>query len=273
MARSGGPAPEARPDMPEDDREMGFWDHLGELRTRLIRSLWGLLPGLAAGWVFREELLAALVRPFTLAWRSLGREENPHLVFLNPIDPFVAYLKIAVIAGILGGAPWIFWQLWAFLSPGLYRRERRLAMPFVFVSTLCFIGGIAFGYFAVFPAAFEYFLDFAVTLPGGLSLEPQIAINEILTFELRMLLAFGIVFELPVVITFLAAAGIVDWRQLLRFGRWWVLIAAVLSALLTPPDVGSQLLMLGPLVFLYFLSVVFAAIVGKRRKRAEQASE
>jgi len=258
--------------VPEDDVEMGFFDHLRELRRRLIRALYGVIPGVAAGWIFREELLAALVQPFHIAWLETGRED-PKLVFLNPVDPFVAYLKIAFIVGILIAAPWIFWQLWAFISPGLYRREKRLALPFVIVSTLFFLGGTAFGYYAVFPMAFQYFLDFAVTLPGGMNIEPTIAINEILTFEVRMLLAFGLVFELPVVTSFMAAAGIVDWRQLLKFSRWWILIATVLSSVLTPPDVGSQLLMLGPLIVLYFFSVLLAMLIGKRKKKKEEEEE
>ncbi len=249
------------PEVPEDDVEMGFFEHLGELRFRLIRSLYGVIPGLAVGWIFREELLGALIEPFHKGWAGVGMEGEPHLVFLNPIDPFVAYLKIAVIVGILTGGPWLFWQLWAFISPGLYRREKRLAIPFVAVASVFFASGLTFGYFVVFPLAFEYFLEFAVILPGGVKLEPEIAINEIMTFEIRMLLAFGIVFELPVVVSFMAAAGIVHWKQLLKFSRWWILISTVLASLLTPPDIGSQLLMLGPLIILWFVSVLFAFLI------------
>jgi sec-independent protein translocase protein TatC len=252
--------------VPEDDVEMGFFDHLGELRFRLIRSIYGVVPGLAVGWIFREELLGALIEPFRLGWESVGMDGDPHLVFLNPIDPFVAYLKIAVIIGVLTGGPWLFWQLWAFISPGLYRKEKRLAIPFVVVATAFFMAGLSFGYFVVFPLAFEYFLEFAVILPGGVTLEPEIAISEILTFEMRMLLAFGIVFELPVVVSFMAAANIVHWKQLLKFSRWWVLISTVLASLLTPPDVGSQLLMLGPLIILWFVSVLFAFFIQRGRK-------
>jgi len=256
-------------DAPEDDVEMGFFDHLGELRKRMIRALYGLIPGLVLGWIFREHLLSALVLPYSKAWRSLGMEGDPSLVFLNPIDPLIAYLKIAATAGIFCGAPWVFWQAWAFIAPGLYRKERRMALPFAIISSIFFIGGAAFGYFVVFPLAFEYLLDLAGQLSGGLELEATIAVDKILTLEMRLLLAFGIVFELPVVLTFLAAAGIVNWKQLLGFGRWWVLIAAILSAFLTPPDVVSQLLMLGPLVVLYFASVLFAYLIEKTRKDPE----
>jgi sec-independent protein translocase protein TatC len=254
-----------KPETPEDDVEMGFFGHLAELRSRLMKAILGMLPGIGVGWYFREELFSALIHPFTRAWRSLELEGEPNLIILNPIDAFVAYLKMAVVCGLLVGAPVVFYQLWAFISPGLYRRERRLALPFVAMSTVFFVGGVAFGYFMVFPIAFEYFLGFAGTLPGGENLEAQYSINEILTLEVRLLAAFGLVFEIPVVISFLAAARIVNWKQLLRFGRWWVLISAILAAFLTPPDVGSQLLMLGPLVALYFVSVLLAYIVGEKK--------
>ena len=261
------------PEIPEDDVEMGFFDHLRELRTRLIRALWGMIPGIAVGWVFREHLLGYLVDPFKMAWESTGRAGEPHLVFLNPIDPFVAYLKIAIITGLLLAAPWVFWQVWGFISPGLYRKEKRLAIPFVIVSTFFFVGGAAFGYFIVFPMAFQYFLEFAVTLPNDVSIDPEIAINEIITFELRMLLAFGLVWELPVVVSFLSAAGVVHWKQLLKFSRWWILIASILSAILTPPDPGSMMLMFVPLVVLWFISIGFAALIGRKKKPPDPAPE
>jgi sec-independent protein translocase protein TatC len=256
---------------PEDDVEMSFFDHLGELRSRLIRALWALVPGVALGWIFKEELLDFLLDPFVAAWRTQGLGE-PSLHFANPIDPFVAYLKLALVAGALFAAPWIFWQLWGFISPGLYRREKRLAIPFVLASTLCFVGGAFFGYAVVFPLGFETFLGFAGMLPSGsIRIQPTIMINEYLSFATRMLLAFGITFEIPVVVTFMAAAGIVTWRQLLSFGRWWVIIATLLASLLTPPDVGSQVLMLGPLIALYFMSVGIAFVITYRREKRERA--
>jgi sec-independent protein translocase protein TatC len=250
---------------------MGFFEHIGELRKRVVRALLGMIPGVALGWVYREELLAILLDPFAQAWSSI-RTDQPEINFLNPIDPFVAYMKIALIAGLCLGAPWVFWQLWAFIAPGLYRREKRLALPFVMVATIFFCGGIAFGYLAVFPMAFRYFLEFSVVLPNNITVDPEIAIDQILTFEIRMLLAFGLVFELPVITTFLAAAGIVTWKQLLKFSRWWILIASILSAILTPPDVGSQLMMLVPLVVLYFISILLAMFF-KPKKRGDEPGE
>lgn len=258
-------------DKPEDDVQMSFFDHLDELRRRLIRAAWGLVPGVALAWVFKEQLLDLLVHPLVLAWRKLGLGD-PELHFANPVDPFMAYMKIALVVGILAASPWIFWQFWGFISPGLYSREKRLALPFVLSSTLFFAGGAVFGYLVVFPLGFETFLSFAGMLPSReLKVTPTIMIGEYLDFSTQLLLAFGIVFEVPVIITFLALAGIVDWKQLLKFSRWWIVASSVIAALLTPPDVGSQMLMFVPLVVLYFLSVGIAFVVGKKRPAPKPA--
>lgn len=252
------------PEHPEDDVEMTFFEHLGELRNRLVRALWGFVPGVIAAWVFKERIFLLLTDPLVRAWERLGLGP-PQVHFANPIDMVVAYLQIAVVVGAILGSPWAFWQLWLFVAPGLYRRERRLALPFVLFSTLFFVGGAFFGYLFVFPLAFETFLGFAGQLPdSNLQIRPTLMVSEYLTFSLRMLLAFGITFEVPVVVTFLAFAGIVNWRQLLGFTRWWVVISAVIAALLTPPDVGSQLMMLVPLILLYVLSIVLAYVFGPK---------
>jgi sec-independent protein translocase protein TatC len=256
---------------PEDDVQMGFLEHIGELRKRLLWSMLGLVPGVCVAWYFKEVLLAMLAHPLAVAWNKLGLGE-PKLHFANPIDGFVAYMQIALVVGVLIASPWIFWQVWSFISPGLYRREKRLAIPFVLASTIFFAGGAFFGYLVVFPLGFETFLGFAGQLPNQeIRIEPTIMLDEYLGFSLKMLIAFGVTFEVPVIITFLAAAHIVDWKQLLKFFRWWCLIAAVISALLTPPDVGSQLLMLVPLVLLYLLSIVFAFIVGRKKPKPVEA--
>jgi sec-independent protein translocase protein TatC len=253
-------------DGPEDDVEMTFFEHLGELRNRLVKALIGIVPGVVVAWLIKEQILELLTRPLVQAWHRLGLGD-PQLHFANPIDPFVAYLKIAVVCGLIFGSPWAFWQLWLFVAPGLYRREKRLALPFVLASTIFFAGGSFFGYVFVFPLAFETFLAFAGMLPSAdLRLQPTLMMSEYLDFSVRMLLAFGITFEVPVVTSFLAFAGIVNWKQLLGFGRWWIVISAVLAAVLTPPDVGSQLMMLVPLVLLYFVSIVLAWLLGLRAK-------
>lgn len=272
--RSGGrAAPPERAEVPEHDVQMSFFDHLDELRRRLIRAVWALVPGVGIAWLFKEKLLDLLVHPLVLAWRKLGLGA-PELHFANPVDPFMAYMKISLVVGLLAASPWIFWQFWAFISPGLYMREKKLALPFVMASTLFFVGGAVFGYLVVFPLGFETFLGFAGMLPSReLTVTPTLMINEYLDFATQLLLAFGVVFEVPVIITFLALAGVVDWKQLLRWGRWWVVAASVIAALLTPPDIGSMMMMFVPLVVLYYISVGIAFFVGKKRPAPTPADD
>ncbi|QQR90729.1 MAG: twin-arginine translocase subunit TatC [Myxococcales bacterium] len=257
---------EALPNTPENEVEMGFFEHLGELRTRMIRALWGFLPCFSLAWIFRERLLDLLVQPLVVHWADRGLGE-PQLHFANPVDPFVNYVKIALVFGLLLASPWVFWQLWGFISPGMYRHEKKIAIPFAFASTLFFAGGALFGYLVVFPGVFDTLLAFAGPLPSGtVKLTPTIMIGEYLNFATRLLIAFGVVFEVPVVVTTISLAGLVTAKQLLQFGRWWIAIAAIVSAALTPPDVGSQLIMLGPMIVLYFLSVGIAFLIEKKRK-------
>jgi sec-independent protein translocase protein TatC len=195
---------------------------------------------------------------------------EPTVHFANPVDPFVAYMKIAVVCGFLIASPWVFYQIWAFIAPGLYRKERVYALPFVLASTVFFAGGAFFGYRVVFPLGFETLLGMSGMLPSAtMRVQPTIMLDEYMTFATHMLLAFGVVFEVPVIVTFLALVGIVNWRQLLAFGRWWVVIASIVAAVLTPPDVGSQMMMMVPLVVLYFLSVLLAYFFGPKVPKAK----
>ena len=150
---------EAQP-RPEDDLEMGFFEHVGELRTRLVRAVVGAIPTIFLAWVWKQEILELLLRPWIEAWERLGLG-RPTIHFSGPVDMFVIYLKNSVIAGLILASPWVFWQVWGFISPGLYRRERRMAIPFVLASTLFFVGGVAFGYVVVFPEGFRTFLEYA----------------------------------------------------------------------------------------------------------------
>jgi sec-independent protein translocase protein TatC len=249
---------------PPGDVPMTVLEHLTELRSRLIKALLGIIPGMCAAWYYKEYLLDFLLVPLTQAWKKLGLGE-PTVHFSNPVDLFVAYMKIAVICGFIASSPWVFYQLWCFIAPGLYKRERFYALPFVFASTVCFVGGAFFGYRVFFPAGFEVLLGMSGMLPSAtIRVQPTIMLTEYMTFATHMLLAFGTVFEVPVVVTFLAMTGLVNWKQLLSFGRWWLVISSIIAAVLTPPDVGSQLAMMGPLVVLYFLSVGLAYFVGPK---------
>lgn len=254
---------------PEDDVEMTFFEHLGELRMRFVRALFGLVPGVVIAAIYAEDILEFLTRPLIDAYReqNLG---DPQLHFANPADGFVAYMMIALVCGLIFASPWVFYQAWAFIAPGLYREEKRMALPFVFISAAFFIGGAFFGFEFVLPPAFNALLSFAGMLPNEeLRIEPTIMMIDYLDFSLRLLLALGVTFEVPIIIGALAWLGMVDYKQLLGFSRWWVVISAVAAAVLTPSgDAGTMLLVLAPLVVLYYLGIVFAFIVGPRPKPA-----
>lgn len=255
---------------PEDDIELGFFEHLRELRTRVVRALIGILPAIVIAWSFKERLLGSVLAPLITAYERHGIVAQVH--FSSPAAKIIAYLKLSILAGFFLAAPWIFYQIWAFISPGLYRREKLMALPFVFASTLCFVGGALFGYFLVFPLIFDTLIGFGGDVPG-IELTPTLMISEVLDFIVRLFLAFGAVFEVPVVVVFLALSGIVDWRSLMRFGRYWAVIAAVLAALITPPDAVSQLMLLGPMIVLYYLAVLIAYILTAGRVKESVVDE
>jgi sec-independent protein translocase protein TatC len=253
---------------PPDDVPMTVLEHLGELRSRLVKALLGVVPGMVVAWEYRQNLLEYLMAPYTQAWHSLGLGKAV-MNFSSPPEVLVVHMKIAVVCGLMFTSPWVFYQVWAFVAPGLYRRERMYAVPFVLASTVCFVGGAFFAYSLMMPNMYAVLLGMGGELPGGsLVIQPMQMITENIAFATNMLLAFGLVFEVPVVVTFLALAGIVNWRQLLAFGRWWAVIASVLAALLTPTaDAFTMLLMLGPLLALYYFAVGLAFLFGPKATR------
>ncbi len=193
---------------------------------------------------------------------------DPQVHFPDPTSAFVSYLKIAAIGGFVLALPVVFYQLWAFIAPGLYDREKKLIAPFVFFSTLFFLGGALFGYHFVFPVGYEWFLGFGGMVAGTqVKVVPTIMMDEYLGFTSQMLLAFGVVFQLPLFVFFLSLAGIVTWQQLLKFGRYFTVIAFVVAAVLTPtPDVYSQVMLALPLVGLYFVAVGLAFLFAPKKK-------
>jgi sec-independent protein translocase protein TatC len=257
---------------PEDDKPMTVLEHLGELRSRLIKALIGILPGMFIAWQYRDYLLAFLFTPYAEAYVKLGLGK-PAMHFSNPPELFMVQMKIAIVTGLMIASPWVFYQIWAFIAPGLYKRERAYAIPFVVSSTVCFAGGAFFAYRLFMGPMYEALLGMGGMLPGAtISIEPMMMITENVGFATQVLLAFGVVFEVPVVVTFLALAGIVNWRQLLSFGRWWVVISSLLAAVLTPTaDAVSMMLMMAPLVILYFLAVGLAYLFGPKPAADDKA--
>jgi sec-independent protein translocase protein TatC len=251
----------------EHELHMTFFEHLEELRARLIRSLVPFIPAFIAGWVMREELLSLLVIP-------LHQAGTHKLITISPVEMMVVYLKQSTIVAFLVSSPWVFYQAWGFIAPGLYAREKKLVLPFVFASTLCFSVGSLFAWFYIMPPTFEALAEFAGTLPGGtVEIEQSWTANEYVTFLYQMLFVFGITFEVPVVIVFLSLSGIVHYKQLVKFGRWWLVVSSVLAALLTPTqDALSMLLLLVPLVGLYYVAVALAYVIDLRRDKRQAAA-
>jgi len=270
------------------DKLMSFGEHLAELRSRLKWAALSVLVAVAVAYYFADFFFVLLAQPLVHAWTEAGLG-TPRLHFANPIEPFFTYMKIALIAGIFGASPMIFYQLWKFIAPGLYKNERRYVIPFVAISAALFIGGAAFGYFVVFPAAFRFFLGFAqtnmgamqkllggavkISVEGKFDLTPTLMMGEYFSLVWKLLLAFGLVFELPIVIVTLVLVGLVDYKGLWRFNRYFVVIAFIIGAVLTPgPDVISQILMSLPLVALYNLSILIALLLFRRKKKRTESA-
>ena len=191
--------------------------------------------------------------------------EGASLVFITATEPFFTYLKIGALAGLLVAMPVIFWQIWSFIAPGLYQHEKHYIIPFVLVSTLCFATGAFFGYRFVFPMAFKVLIEFGT---GSGDLSAMLSMGSYLSLSSKLLLAFGLVFELPVVIFFLARMGIVDHKMLARNRKFALLAAFLTGAMLTPPDVFSQTALALPFIILYEVGIIVA-----RRAREGQRGE
>jgi sec-independent protein translocase protein TatC len=238
-----------------DETRLPLTDHLAELRTRIFRVLVAWILGAAAAWSFSEQIFGLLLAP---AVEALGA--NATLQAIAPTEIFFTYLKCALLAGFVFALPVIFWQIWAFVSPGLYANERNTIIPFVLISTLLFAGGAAFGYSQVFPLMFAFFTSFDSEF-----VQSAWTMREVFALTTRLFLAFGVAFELPVLVFFLSVAGIVDAPTLLRGTPYAVLGIYIAAALLTPPDWVSQVFLAVPMVGLYLLGVGVAFLFGGAR--------
>jgi sec-independent protein translocase protein TatC len=244
---------------------MSFWDHLEELRSRLVRSLLAVAVGVGVAWSYREPLLGWLTHPYSVAWTGLKLPGPPNLHFPGPADLFFSYLKLSVIGGFVFALPVVFYQLWAFVAPGLYAKEKRFAFPFVCASSLLFASGIYFAWGVALPIAYRYLLGLSGHVKGTpLNVMPTIMIEQYLDSIAQMLIAFGLAFELPVLALFLSLAGVITYRHLIRFARYFIVVAFVVAAVVTPPDIVSQLILAVPLCLLYGLSIVVTFLFGRR---------
>jgi len=227
-------------------RSMPFLDHLIELRSCLIKAMCGIALGSVICLAFADALFAFLTTPF------LDNFAKGALIGTGPTDAFVAKLKVSLFAALILTSPYSFLQLWIFVSPGLHQKERKLVVPFVIASTLFFLLGVCFCYGVALPFAFQFFegqyMDLAIS--------PQIRIGEYFEFILKTMLVFGLVFEMPVISFFLAHFGLLTAKWLISNLRISIVVIFFVAALLTPPDVVSQLLLAFPLLFLYALCIL-----------------
>lgn len=246
-----------------EDR-MPLTSHLEELRRKLIISGVSWLVAFLACYTYSEQLFSLIAEPVRQALPA-----GTTLVFIQATEPFFTYLKVGAIAGLLLAMPIIFWQIWSFVAPGLYKNEKRYVIPFVVVSCLCFAAGAFFGFRFVFPMAFKVLIEFGT---GSGELNAMLSMGSYLSLSSKLLLAFGLVFELPVVIFFLARMGIVDHKMLARNRKFALLAAFVIGAMLTPPDVFSQTALALPFIVLYEIGILVARLFGKRRAEAETPS-
>jgi len=257
---SGEPEKESMP-------TMGFLEHLEELRKRIIRSAIAVGVGTAACWGFRERIYDLMQKPIVQVLREKHLPEK--LVYLNPVDPFNLYLKIAMLGGLFLTSPFVLYQVWMFISPGLYRREKRYVLPFMVSTITLFALGGYFGYGVAYPRA----LDFFVVKFNG-QFQPMITIEEYTQLFLSIVLGMGLIFEMPILVFFLSFMGILSPRFMLKNFRYAILVIFVIAGIVTPtPDIVNMCIFAAPMLALYGLSVGVAWAVHPEQRRAREGKQ
>jgi len=238
--------------------EMSFLDHLEELRKRIINSLIAIGIALAVCWAFADTLFRVISRPILTSGAQLN--------MMKPTEGFNLELKLAFLAGVFLASPFILGQVWLFIAPGLYKHERRYALPFVVFSSLLFVTGGLFGYFVAFPFALQFLIQWG----RDMGLNPMISATEYFDLFIMIELGLGVVFEIPAIIFVLSRVGLVSGPFLLKNTRYAILLAFVVAAIITPTtDVANMTIMAGPIIVLYMLGIVIAYVFGKKRKKEE----
>jgi sec-independent protein translocase protein TatC len=247
---------------------MSLIEHLEELRRRLIHSAIYLVVGFFVAYYFHDGIASLMMRPITIA---LSRHHlNPQLVYLNPIDPFNFYLKLSFVGGAILASPFVLYQVWLFISPGLYRQEKRYVLPFMSATIGLFLTGAFFGYHYVYPGALDFLLGY------GKQFQPMVTISEYSDLFMTVILGLGAVFELPILVMFLALFGIVTPGWLWRNVRYAILVIFIIAAIITPtPDILTMCVFAAPMLALYLVSIGVAYVVHpsrRDRKKQEAAS-
>lgn len=245
-----------------DSKAQSLYEHLSELRSRIINSVYILVISTSVCYAFSDKIFDFVRKPITPYLPGGG------LIYTGPLDKFIAHLKLSVVCGILVACPLLLYQVWKFIAPGLYAKERKYAIGFIVSGTGLFFLGAAFSYFIALPMAFDFLMSF-----GGDIDKPMISIDQYMGFFTQMSLMFGVAFELPLVIIVLGMMGIVSQAFLRKNRRYAVMIIAILAAIITPPDVLSMLLMLAPMWLLFEVSVFVVGIFERKRTEAQRVNE
>ncbi len=243
---------------------MSLMEHLEELRRRLILSILGIAAGFGIAYWKHEWIFGIMQKPIVTA---LGRNhQDTQLVYLNPIEPFNLYLKVALVGGIILASPWVLYQVWLFISPGLYKHERRYIVPFMSATVGLFLAGAWFGYHYVYPGALEFFIGHFNT-----QFKPMVTIGEYTELFITVILGLGIVFEMPILIFFLALFGIVSAGFMWKHIRYAILLIFIIAAIITPtPDILSMCIFASPMLILYLVSIGVAYMVHPSRRKAKE---
>lgn len=245
-----------------DEKKLPLTAHLQELRKRLISSFIAIGIGFLICYSFKETIFDILAYPLLKLMPI-----NGSLIFTSVAEAFFTYMKIAFIAGLFLASPFVLYHVWAFVAPGLYRHEKRYVVPFIILGTLFLTIGIMFGYLVAIPIGFKFLLGFASDF-----IKPMPSMKEYLSFSIKFLLAFGLIFEFPVVLLMLAKIGIVDSRRLAKQRKYAILLIFIFAAVITPPDVISQVILAIPLMGLYEVSILFVKFFGKKPSLSNPSS-
>lgn len=242
-------------------QQQSLFDHLSELRVRIVHSLIGLFVATCICYGFSEKIFNFIRAPIAPYLPGGG------LIYTGPMDKFMAHLKLSVVCGILISCPFWLYQIWKFVAPGLYAKERKYGFGFIISGSLLFILGAAFSYYVVLPMAFHFLMNF-----GGDVDKPMISIDQYLGFFSQMCLMFGVAFELPLILILLGMMGIISQAFLKKNRRYAVMVIAVLAAIITPPDLLSMLMMLVPMLALYEIAVIMVGVFERKREREQRVN-